>query len=405
LQEFKQNPFLKDFFPKTQLIPDKPIVDYLVSIIGFFLTALGFLFVVVQISALADQTNKQEEQYHKDSEFKNFLEATKTLTSVKNKNNVAAQISAMYLLYDYAKNHSKHDRGNLEKAMKVLNRYATPAIYDKQDLIYTYTKKFNNTKNIVDDRKTINEWKEYGEPHQQVAIIALELNKKLFVYALEHRNKTKINLSDIIIFDFDVEKDININNKFNLFDVIKNSPEITFLCCNFSDGNKKIDFSTPKKGISRKSVKGRMNISLSYFINCNLTGCNFSYSNLWGVTFRDCKLTNTKFFQAECLDSEFIYKKIDCDISKQLDEMLFIDKEVFKGFNEKYREKDISKQLKYAVVYSKNMQCLNNWEEYEKFDKYKNKEWKEDGLEEKPKNTFTKIKLLLCQKLCGKMEI
>jgi uncharacterized membrane protein len=140
LQEFKQNPFLKDFFPKTQLIPDKPIVDYLVSIIGFFLTALGFLFVVVQISALADQTNKQEEQYHKDSEFKNFLEATKTLTSVKNKNNVAAQISAMYLLYDYAKNHSKHDRGNLEKAMKVLNRYATPAIYDKQDLIYTYTK-------------------------------------------------------------------------------------------------------------------------------------------------------------------------------------------------------------------------------------------------------------------------
>lgn len=216
-------------------LPSKHIVDYIISITGFFLTALGFLFVVLQVSALTKQVNNQELQYHKDSEFKNFLEATKMLTSTENKNNATAQISAMYLLYDYAKKHSKHDRGNLEKVMKVLNRYVTPAIYDKKDLKYTYTENFNNTKNIVDDRKTINEWKEYGEPHQQVASTALELNKKLFVYALEHKIKTKINLSDVIIFDFGVEKDIGNAKKFNLFDVIKNSPEITFLCCDFSD--------------------------------------------------------------------------------------------------------------------------------------------------------------------------
>lgn len=381
--------------------PHKDIVDYIITIVGFIITALGFIFVVFQISALATQITKQEEQYHKDSEFKNFLEATKMLTSTENENNATAQISAMYLLYDYAKNHSKHDRGNLEKVMKVLNRYATPAIYDKKDLKCTYTENFNNTKNIVDNRKTINEWKEYGDPYQQVAIIALELNKKLFVYALEH--KTKINLSNIIIFDFDIERDINNHKKFKLFDITKSSTEITFLCCKFSDGNKKSDFSTgyflfSRGKPSKKSVKGRMDISLSRFIKCDLNGCDFSYSNLWGVTFENCKLKDTKFIKSECLGSEFIYKdsndypiKIDEKISEvHLQKMLFIDNDFFKGFRE---------TLKYAVVYSTNEACFINRAESEKFIIYKNKTVKEKI------NFSDKIKLLLCQKLCGKMEI
>lgn len=134
-----------------------------------------------------------------------------------------------------------------------------------------------------------------------------------------------------------------------------------------------------------------MDISLSRFINCNLTGCNFSYSNLWGVSFRNCKLINTKFIQAECLCSEFI----DNDISEdQLKEMLFIDKYFFTGFSENREGKEA---LKYSVVYSKNKSCFINRSESEKFVNFKNK------TEQKKKiNFLDTIRLLLYQEFFGK---
>ena len=371
------------------------------------LTALGFLFVVFQVSALAEQINKQEEHYHKDSEFKNFLEATKMLTSVKNADNVTAQISAMYLLYDFAK---KYPKNNLEKVIKVLNKYATPAIYNNsKSLIQTPSKSSNNLKSIVGDRKTINEWKESGEPHQKIASTALELNKKLFIYALEH--KIKINLSDVIIFDLDIEKDFNENifkKKFKLFDITKHSPRIIFLRCDFSATTnswfkKEIDFSTgywfSRIGLSKESVKGRMDINLSRFIKCDLNGCNFSYSNLWGVTFENCKLKATKFNQAECEGSEFIYyedndypiktnEKINEKIGVQFEKMLFIDKVFFRGFS---KEQNRDTEVKYAVIYSNSKSCFSNRAEYEKFVKYKNKTELEDI------NIIAKIKQLICK--------
>jgi len=338
---------------------EKDIVNYIVTVVGFVLTALGFGFVVFQVSALATQINKQEEQYHKDSEFRNFLEATKMLTSVENKNNSTAQISAMYLLYDFARKYPN----NIEKVIKVLNKYATPAIYQK-NLIYTLENSNINLNSIISDKKIINEWKEYGEPYQKSAITALEINKKLFVYAIEH--KIKINLSDIIIFDLDIEKDFNKKSILSLFIVTNHSPRITFLWCNFSNGNKRFNFSTgswySRINLSKKSVKGRLDISLSYFINCDLTECNFSSSNLWGVIFESCKLNYTKFNDAECSGSEFTNSKIS-DV--QLKEMLFIDKFFFEEFRN-------NKKLKYAVVYPNNENCFSNRAEYEKFVYYKN---------------------------------
>lgn len=401
--------YLKNWLLKLDfvLIPDKPIFDYLISVIGFFLTALGFGFVVVQISTLADQTNKQEEQYHKDSEFKNFLEATKMLTG--NKYNADAQISAMYLLYDYAKKHSNKDNGgNLEKVIKVLNRYAM-AVYDEIEKL------------DGDNRKiTINEWKEHGKGSQQVASTALELNKKLFVYALEH--KIKINLSDVIIFDLDIEKDFSnskvLRQKFRLFEIIKHSPRITFLCCKlFSNENrflfkffkKEIDFSTNYWWliriirINKKNVKSRMDISLSYFIECDLTECNFSYSNLWGVSFKDCQLYKTNFKQAECTGSEF---NETCDISEQLTQkqMLFIDENIFDKFNSEYKrteDKDEDdNKLKYAIVYSKDKNCFQNTEEYKDFVKFRKKY---DTNLKKIDTKTNVIKKFLCQKICKNM--
>lgn len=113
----------RDFYPffqiSSQLTPTKSIVDNTVSITGFILTALGFIFVAFQVTALAKQINKQEEQFHKDSEFKIFLEATKMLTAFENKDNATAQISAMYILYDYAKKYPN----NIEKVIHILNRF------------------------------------------------------------------------------------------------------------------------------------------------------------------------------------------------------------------------------------------------------------------------------------------
>lgn len=335
------------------------VPDFIATVLGLSLTALGFFFVVVQISTLAEQVQNEKERHNKDSEFKNFLEATKMLTSVENKHNATAQISAMYLLYDYAKKHSNKDNGgNLEKVIKILNRYATLAIYDKKDLMYSYTPNFKNTKNIIDDRKVINEWKTYGKPYQQVASIALDLNKMLFVYALNEQ--IKINLSGVVIFDFDIEIDLDDNK--NLFDVVKNSPEMVFLCCKFSDGNKKINFSTPKEVITPDSVKGRMDISLSYFISCNLNGCDFSHSNLWSVTFEGCNIINAKFEQAECEGAGFYDTKID---DSQIRSMLFLSNK--KGEFSKFRKCPECEQLEYGIIYECKSNCFKNVNEYEQF--------------------------------------
>lgn len=363
----------------------------LITFMGFFLTALGFIFIVVQMFFLNKQINNQEEQYHKDSEFKNFLEATKMLTSMENKDNPIAQMSAMYLLYDFAK---KYPANNLEKIMRVLNKYAMLAIYQKSSI---FTPEKSNSNNIISDKKTINEWKENGEPHQKSAITALELNKKLFIYAIEHKIKT--NLSDIIIFDFDIEKDFDkkisdiLINKKNLSDIVGYySQRIIFLHCYFSYDSKQFDFSTGHFYsrwflINRESIKNRVNISLSYFIECDLTKCDFSYSNLWGVVFKNCNLKGTRFQQAECEGSEFIGESKLSE--KQLEEMLFIDEKHFKNFRS---------ALKYGIVYSKNESFFNSREEYEKFFSYKNKA--ENKSEKTKDGLVVKAKQFICKKCC-----
>lgn len=331
------------------------IADFIVAYAGFALTSLGFVFVVVQITTLAEQVQNEKDRHNKDSEFKNFLEATKMLTSSKNKKNTEAQISAMYLLYDFAKNYPEN---NLEKVMKILNRYVTP-IY-KNSRIITNFKITSSDRKPITDRELINSWRETGSSEQQIASIALELNKKLFVYALQHNDEVdNINLSGIVIFDLDIEVDFEkkykiFSKKYQLSEIINSSEEMIFLFCNFKPqkfffGKKKkeIAFSTKKLFFSNKSTAGRMNISRSKFINCDLSGCNFSYSNLWGVIFEECTLVDTKFKKAECEAVQFLGKtKIKLD---QIKRMLFIDKD-------KYPKEIPYRIIQYGIIYSESIE-------------------------------------------------
>lgn len=328
----------------SDLSDPSDVVDIIITFSGFALTALGLYFVVLQISALAEQVSLQREQHHRDSEFKNFLEATKLLISTKENN--TAQISAMYLLFDFAKKYPE----NLEKVIKVLTRYVLP-FYEKI---------------LIMEKRNINEWKEKGEDGEQICAIALELIKKLFIFALQENNSRHINLSGVVIFDLDTEVDTDLYTNLKLSNLIKKSDRMTFLHCNFSNSlpgkkDNSIDFSTQKNSIIEGSVRGRLNISISSFLNCNLANCNFSYSNLWAVSFEKCNLSGAKFNQAECEGGEFS----NTDISpEQLDSMLFLGKNDFSKFSSKYNRPE---QLRYAVIYSKLSSCFVDQPEYEKF--------------------------------------
>ncbi len=316
----------------------------LTSYASFFITIIGFSIVAIQIFYLGKQVNLQKEQHHKDSEFRNFLDATKMLASVE-KDNVIVKVSAMYLLYDFAK---QYPDNNLEKVIKVLNKFALPLFYPKM---------------TTQSRRGIDEWKENGNAEQQIASIALDLVKNLFVYAIE--NNIKIDISGIILFNFDIKLDIKNKTNIKLSEVLIRTAKVTFLWCNFLNNQKSsIDFSSNRKYIDNFSTS-RFNITLSTFIHCNLTDCDFSESNLWGVEFEKCNLTYTKFNQAECEGVTFIDNKIT---DEQLENMLFSRKNNgdFSKFSEKCkREPD----LRYGIIYENNPHCFKNLDEYMEFKK------------------------------------
>jgi hypothetical protein len=361
--------------------PDKDIVNYIVSIVGFLLTALSFLFVVFQVTALAKQINKQEEQFHKDSEFKIFLEATKMLTSAENKNSATAQISAMYLLYDYAKKYPN----NIEKVIHILNRFPVPYFYP------TIKHK---------ERRVISEWKVEGNSDLHVVYAAMKLIKQLFVFSIENK-KRPIDLSGVVLFNFDVDIDIKIKTPIKLSDTVTKLNKTTFAWCNFSYSTDKktkqgkIDFSTDRKTIEnyKTSNMGKLDIGLSTFLSCDLTNCDFSYSNLWGVRFENCTLTNAIFNQTECEGVEFDNSIIK---DEQIRKMLFLSRNDgrFDAFN---NETERVPSLEYGIIHQ-TPTCFKDWNEYNEFKNEKFKSKKQEP--EITKHTLAKIKQFLCQRLC-----
>jgi hypothetical protein len=368
---------------KTDIIPTN-LLDFIATYSGTALTILGFYFVVRQITTLAEQVQNEKERHNKDSEFKNFLEATKMLTSSENKDNFDAQISAMYLLYDSAKIYPKN---NLEKAMKVLNRYIDPIYGENQDA--------KADRKPITNRETIDGWRETRNLKQQVALTALELNKKLFVHALEKGLKN-ISLSNIVIFDFDIEKDISNDQDdsskkvINISKIFSSNSKMVFLNCNFTaSGKKEVSFSTDNKNLSNDSVKNRMDMTLSRFIECELKWCDFSNSNLWGISFENCELNRTKFEKAECEGVEFTGTTIVEE--EQLKQMLFIEKKIANYRNKSpHPDSDIGNNpIKYGVIYSPlptddkelkqlKRKCFKDREEYNDF---KNRWFKEQNAQ------------------------
>lgn len=234
----------------------------------------------------------------------------------------------------------------------------------------------------------------------------MKLIKELFVFAIENKNGL-IDLSGVVLFNFDVDIDIKIKTPIKLSDTVTKLNKTMFAWCNFSyhsekkTKQRKIDFSTDQKTIESYETSniGKLDIGLSTFFSCDLTNCDFSYSNLWGTQFENCILTNVRFNQAECEGVDVINSEIT---DSQVKSMLFISRNEgnFAEFSKEYSREQ---QLEYGIIYDKNPACFKDWDEYKEF---KGKKFKNKEQEQKiTKNTLTKIKQFLCRKTCNNIDV
>ena len=189
----------------------------------------------------------------------------------------------------------------------------------------------------------------------------MELIKKLFAFSIENKSHL-LDLSGVILFNFDVDVDVAIKKlPIKLTNVVAKLDNATLLWCNFSkenQDNEKVFFSTESKKVVeetyKKSNTGKFDITLSNFVHCNLTGCDFSYSNLWGAKFEDCILNQATFTHAECEGVEFDQSKIEIE---QIKSMLFLGKE------------DFAYLVDYGIIYKedKNVSCFKSQEKYKEY--------------------------------------
>lgn len=238
----------------------------------------------------------QEEQFRLTNQHKNFLETSKMLTD-KN-STIEAKVSAMYLLYDYAKHHPDE----VEKVYQLLSEYIKPLLncidnncnntkYRKikdslevekvsKKTIFTFKeKKVLNIdiekcikeKNLI---KTITSWQISGTDTEKLVASALIIIRDLTSNILPKLDKP-IDLSNIIIFNLDIdftENNIKIpSNHKPIYNLI-------FLRCNL----KKLNLEKTK-------------IFYSKFLYCDLDEVNFNDAQLKGTKFINSDLKDTKF--------------------------------------------------------------------------------------------------------------
>lgn len=330
------------------------IINTITSLSGYIITTLGFYFVVIQISTLSKQISIQEKQHQQETEFKNFLDSINLLSSKKSK--AACQISALYLLYDSA---IRHPGANLEKVMRVMN-----------NLILSHYEIIEKSESARD----IEEWKENGDHLKKVTSIALDLIKRLFIFALtcESNRKIELDLSGIIIFNLDVEQDLKPNKRLSITHITRRSKRMKFIHCKFACSRgwpykSTIYFSTSRNFILKKSLSELLNISLSDFIDCNLSYCDFSNSNLWGVLFKECNLDNMVFNDAECEGVAFE------DNISELTDIQLKSMSFSKNKYKEYNRLDITKPpIKYGIIYPLRNDCFESQEEYKHYKDWEN---------------------------------
>ena len=246
---------------------------------------MGFFLFYQRNKIFEKQLLQKDKHYLKDSQFQNFLDASKMLT--ENEASVEAKISALYLLYDLATNYPSDTERILQVInqqiiflIKILETEAGEDIYKKQEII---------------------EWEYKGDDIQKIVASALKIIKK--VSLLDNINTLEYSTS--VIFNIDTRYDKNINS---FIDALKKKNAATknliFYHCSFSD----IDFSFTIFHYCK-------------FIKCDIVDCTFNDSNLWGTQFLKCNLDKTVFSNAESEGTEFknCYKLT----KSQIGEMIF----------------------------------------------------------------------------------
>ena len=292
--------FLTQIYSELNSNLDNQLLKYLFISLSATLT----LYILsIRNKQLAKQSETQYDIFIGNSEFNNFLEATKILTDKDFASE--AKIASLYLLYDISKQHND----NVSRIIQVINKAVIPLINclenncskqkRTQKLISTkkisfphkienkYIYTYNYTLGIDDIndgklKRIIKEWQYNGNDTERLVSVSLTILKKIFLKIQPHN---QVDLSNTVLFDLDTDyekDDIKIlKNKKPLENLI-------FLNCKLH----KVDFS---KVIYHQAS----------FINCDLKSCNFTEAILWGTLFNNCELKDVKFNKTECEATEF----------------------------------------------------------------------------------------------------
>ena len=254
-----------------------------------------------------DMRKNQEEQFHLSNQYGHFLETSKLLTNKDS--TIEAKISAIYLLYDYAKNYPQE----VEKVYQLLSEYIKPLLncidgncnhikYIKmqdslvvKNRVKMITYKYSNKKVLdfdIDDAfsvKTITSWQINGTETEKLVSIALIILRDLTVNILPKAIE-QIDLSNIIIFNFKIEH-VKDNNPVKFKSIIRPTYSLVFLDCNL----KGVDFSDSMFWYCK-------------FINCDLDRANFNGCDLQKTIFIKSDLKNATFKDTLNVEAENFQK-------------------------------------------------------------------------------------------------
>ncbi len=364
LQNYFQNYFFQDVIINISKIYHKEKFSF-IHVCTSFAGLLGLLILHLRNMEMKEQTKVQYETFNGNSQFQNFLEATKMLTDKDATNE--AKISALYLLYDVAKSHPE----NLDRIIQVINKQLVllmrcindsncsqknfMKVLDNEVItLFTKSKNFKYIENAIikiekleDEnyiRKTITQWQYNGNNTEKVIATALYILKQIVVDIVQKQDK-HIELSNTIIFDLDTD----FTDKLKFQSVERPTSNLIFLNCKLE----KINFKKTK-------------FVNCQFIHCSLKGSDFSKANLWGSSFINCDLENVKFNQAECEGVEFR----NC--------IKLTDKQLISMFFEFYKYKNISQ--KFLIILSdediSKLSIKNNIDTFKTLNEYLT--WKEN---------------------------
>jgi len=258
--------------------------------------AVALYLLYKRFKTTDDIKKNQEKQFHLNNQHKNFLETSKLLTDKDS--TIEAKISAMYLLYDYAKNYPQ----DTEKVYQLLGEYIKPLLkcidencnskkYNQikissntgvlRAIEYKYTEKkvldldvYNKENNLLE---IINKWQISGTNTEKEISIALIIIRELSTNILPDVNK-HIELSNIIIFNLNINF---VKNKIKFKSNYKPTYNLIFLNCNL----KNVDFSDSKFYYCK-------------FINCDLDKANFNKTKLHYCEFIGSDVTDIKIHKA-----------------------------------------------------------------------------------------------------------